>query len=78
MTVCRTIICRELMMSEQGCLERVLHTGIRYLPWSHFYSPVTRAIHSQPGNAYSHAMVSVNLIIWSVRCTEPDSGGSNR
>ena len=30
--VFRTIICREQMMSAQGCLERVLNTGKRYLP----------------------------------------------
>ncbi len=29
--VCRTIIFREQMISEQGCLERALHTGTRHL-----------------------------------------------
>jgi len=31
-SVCRTFICREQMKSEQGCLERVLQTGTRFLP----------------------------------------------
>jgi hypothetical protein len=36
--ICRTVICREQMSSAQGCFERVLQMGARYLVWHCFKS----------------------------------------
>jgi len=61
-STCRTVICREQMKSEQGCLERVLQVDTRHLPWARRISR-SRFTSTKPGRRiYATLVKDVNNV----------------